>query len=250
MLPAAFAHANERNRNRGRRDVGSKLSPKDTAFSEAFYAEFLASLGRSLEWRPAETAAESAAFRRDLEMYERWNNRTPARPRVHTPGPADDKSKVDPAHYPPNVYGVPIPDIPREGPFADRCALLLDPAMMEQARRAASEFEVEIGRAAARMFAQLGRRPAVAKHPVRRAQSRPRSPIHTNRRKSTAFSRAEKSRRTRKQTPHPSRRRLRAKRIARPSRARKSPRKKAPIRRGATPRKNRREPRRKPRSRK
>ena len=44
-----------------------------------------------------------------------------------------------------------------ESPFPDRCAILLDPAMMEQARRAGAGFEVDATHAAARMLGQLGR---------------------------------------------------------------------------------------------
>jgi hypothetical protein len=208
MLPAAFAHANERSRNRGRRDVPPKLAPEDAAFSEAFYSEFLASLGRSLEWSLADTAAESAAFRRDLEMYQRWSSGSPAGR-----------------------------DVARESPFADRCALLLDPAMMEQARRAASEFEVVVDRAAARMFAQLGLRTAIPKHPVRRAPSRRPSRIRAARRKVPPLTRGKKSHRSRNQMSRP---RLRTKKIARPSRAKTSSRKRPTIRHNAAPRKNRR----------
>ncbi len=36
--------------------------------------------------------------------------------------------------------------------FADRCALLLDPSMLEQARRAAVQFQVEVENTAGRLL--------------------------------------------------------------------------------------------------
>ena len=44
-----------------------------------------------------------------------------------------------------------------DAPFPDRCALLLDPAMMEQARRAAALFQMDLLRIGARIFGRLGR---------------------------------------------------------------------------------------------
>jgi hypothetical protein len=110
------------------------LRPDDAAFIEAFYAEFLASLSRAVDWLSAvafgEAPSEKEMFRRDLEMYRRWGQRPASAASAEHAG---------------------------ESPFRDRCALLLDPAMMEQARRSAAEFEAEILRMAAQRFRQLGR---------------------------------------------------------------------------------------------
>jgi hypothetical protein len=134
LLPQAFA--------RGPKGV---LRPDDAAFVEAFYAEFLASLMRDLDWPRGDASSEAKMFRRDLEMYRLWGQR-----------PAVPSASVGRA-----VSG--------ESPFRDRCALLLDPAMMEHARRASAEFENEILRAAARRFGQLGRsRAFTTKAPQRR----------------------------------------------------------------------------------
>src|SRR3984885_13185779 len=78
MLLAAFGrtrgsshgHSGKRNQN------VPYFGPEEAAMAQAFYAEFLASLGRSLEWSPNEAASEAAAFRRDLEMYQRWSGRS------------------------------------------------------------------------------------------------------------------------------------------------------------------------------
>lgn len=134
LLPQAFV--------RGPKGV---LRPDDAAFVEAFYAEFLASLMRDLDWPRGDASNEAKMFRRDLEMYRLWGQRPPA--------PSASAGRA--------VAG--------ESPFRDRCALLLDPAMMEQARRGAANFENEILRAAAQRFGQLGRsRVFTAKAPQRR----------------------------------------------------------------------------------
>jgi hypothetical protein len=147
------------------------LRPDDAAFVDAFYAEFLAALARGLDWRlgdaSSEAPSESEMFRRDLEMYRRWSQR---------PAPASGATRAG------------------ESPFRDRCALLLDPAMMEQARRGAAEFETEILRTAARRFRQLGRaqfftakaprrrRAKVARRKAKRTPaSRPAKPPRRNR---------------------------------------------------------------------
>jgi hypothetical protein len=119
LLPRAFE------RSRG------VLRPEDAALCDAFYSEFLESLARALEWPATEAPAEAQAFRRDLAMYARWPQRSVAS-YASTPKAG--------------------------GPFPDRCAILLDPAMMEQARRAAAAFEIEITHLATRIFTQLGRR--------------------------------------------------------------------------------------------
>jgi hypothetical protein len=125
------------------------LRPEDAAFVDAFYAEFLASLERGLGWPAAgvsgepagETPSDKKLFRRDLEMYRQWS---------HRPATAMGAAGAAAAAH------------ANESPFRDRCALLLDPAMMEQARRAAVDFEREILRTAAKRFGQLGRLRVVA----------------------------------------------------------------------------------------
>jgi hypothetical protein len=107
--------------------------PEEIALSEAFFAEFLTSLCRALISSTMEASAETEAFHRDLRMYQRWGQRATAFRRIDIAGP-------------------------QGSPFPDRCALLLDPSMMETARRAAVDFESEVVRTEARVFARLGRR--------------------------------------------------------------------------------------------
>jgi len=106
--------------------------PEELALCETFYTEFLEALGRALEWHPAEAGNEAETFRRDLEIYTSWRGRDRTRPARRKEGGADS-------------------------PFPDRCAILLDSAMMEQARRAAGRFQADLLRLGARIFGQLGR---------------------------------------------------------------------------------------------
>jgi hypothetical protein len=105
--------------------------PEDRALCDAFYAEFLEALGRALEWPFVEVETEGEAFRKDLEVYVGWRERNPTIPVLRKPRD--------------------------ESPFPDRCAILLDSAMMDQARRAAAAFQSDLLRLGTRLFGQLGR---------------------------------------------------------------------------------------------
>jgi hypothetical protein len=167
LLPQAFA--------RGPKGV---LRPDDAAFVEAFYAEFLTSLMRDLDWPRAHASSEAKMFRRDLEMYRRWGQRP--------------KSAAGAGHS-------------TQTPFRDRCALLLDPAMMEQARRGAADFENEILRAAAQRFGQLGRsRAFTAKAPRHR-----RTKVTRRRGPRVLRRKANAKRKTARRSPAPVRRKKR-----------------------------------------
>jgi hypothetical protein len=85
---------------------------------DAFFREYFSALGRAGDWPPE----EASQFQRDLELYARMS---PGKQKIRS----GDKNQT-----------------PTE-PFADRCAILLDPSMMEKARRAAAAFHAEIVRA-------------------------------------------------------------------------------------------------------
>jgi hypothetical protein len=149
MLPRAFGSS----RN---------ARPAELAICDAFYAEFLAALGRAIEWPIAEAEAEAEAFRRDLEIYANWRERPVTQKKTRKP--------------------------PSSGsPFPDRCAILLDSGMMDQARRAASQFQSELLRLGTRIFCQLGaplpqrRQPAKSKS-RNGARLQPRAPQGADRR--------------------------------------------------------------------
>jgi len=107
-LPAFFGKKNK-----------SKLKKEESATVEAFSLELLAALGRAQNWN----SEDRMQFGRDLALYmefsERQGTATSAR-----------KKKKSPEE---------------EAPFLARVALLLDPSMLEQARRAARKFHGSLG---------------------------------------------------------------------------------------------------------
>ncbi len=84
--------------------------------TDAFRQGFLEYVAEILEWSPA----ERDEFRRDLGLYAELAARDRRPRRTGSRQPA------------------------ARGPFADRCALLLDPAMLPEARQAASKYLVEL----------------------------------------------------------------------------------------------------------
>jgi hypothetical protein len=124
------------------------LAPEEAGFVRLFLSEFMTALGRGLDWPPDEMEAEQEAFDRDLLMYRRWFERTLT---LDVQLPQDGTS-----------------------PFLDRCALLLDPSTMEEARAAAAGFERDLTAAAAHIFGMLGQ-PGGDK-PRRAARHRPARP--------------------------------------------------------------------------
>jgi hypothetical protein len=94
------------------------VSSWDLAISmvDLFREEFFVALGQALDWK--EEDAEE--FWRDLEVYEKLARREPRHP------PGSIEASV------------------ASGPFVDRTALLLDPSLLEQARRAAGNFQIEL----------------------------------------------------------------------------------------------------------
>jgi hypothetical protein len=139
---------------------GRPLDAEEVAFAQIFWPEFMTALGRALEWDPDEFASEREDLDRDLLMYQRWAERAPFL------GASVLQDAIS--------------------PFLDRCALLLDPSTMEEARAAAADFQKDLMSAAARLLGQLGRtsdekpRPKKSRRPSRRA-----APPKTSRAKNT-----------------------------------------------------------------
>jgi hypothetical protein len=92
-------------------------------FLDLFREEFFVALGQALDW----TDSDADEFWHDLELYEKLTGREPR----HPAGRA------------------------ASGPFVDRVALLLDPSLMEQARRAAGQFQIELNGAADRVLRKV-----------------------------------------------------------------------------------------------
>jgi len=95
--------------------------------ADDFRNDLAAALGRILRW----TAEDVEEFRRDAALYTQLTARTA---RVKKRREARD---------------------PAEGPFVDRCALLLDPSMLEQGRRAAGKFLAELEHVAEQSLASV-----------------------------------------------------------------------------------------------
>jgi hypothetical protein len=85
-------------------------------FLDLFREEFFVALGQALEW----DNEDAQQFWRDLDFYEKLTPRESRRSSNHG-------SRA-----------------PASGPFVDRVAMLLAPSLMEQARRAAGKFQIEL----------------------------------------------------------------------------------------------------------
>ncbi|HEV2205695.1 MAG TPA: hypothetical protein VGR36_04110 [Candidatus Acidoferrales bacterium] len=90
---------------------------------DLFREEFFTALGQALEW----TEHDAEEFWRDLELYEKLR-------------------AVEQKRSGRSARAVPA------GPFVDRVAFILDPSLMEQARRATAKFESELDAAADRVL--------------------------------------------------------------------------------------------------
>jgi hypothetical protein len=108
------------------------LTGQDAEAVELFRVAFLNALVEFTRWTPP----ERDDFRDDLELYARMAARLSSSGRR--------------------------PKVPTEGPFVDRCALLLDPSLLEKARIAAGRFQLELERIAEEMldvaFGKKGKR--------------------------------------------------------------------------------------------
>jgi len=104
-----------------RRSTGLDLA---IPFLDLFREEFFVALGQSLEWNHD----DAQQFWRDLKLYEMLSSRDPSKPARRAGS---------------------------SGPFVDRVAILLDPSLMEQARRAAGRFQLEIDAAADRVLRKV-----------------------------------------------------------------------------------------------
>jgi len=94
---------------------------------DLFREEFFVALGQALCW----SDDDASEFWRDLEVCER----------LTTPGTRRSSAR--------SAHGS------ASGPFVDRTALLLDPSLMEQARRAAGRFQLELNAASDRVLRRV-----------------------------------------------------------------------------------------------
>jgi hypothetical protein len=106
----------------------SKLRSEEMEAIDAFSRELLAALARAQNWN----GEDRRQFRRDLSLYSDFTARQEAAAKSR-------KSTKTPEE---------------EAPFIARVALLLDPSMLEQARRAARKFHGSVGLLARKLLRQ------------------------------------------------------------------------------------------------
>jgi hypothetical protein len=127
-VPVRSPRAQRSGKRRGRSRSKSHAPKRDAwefaiPILDLFREEFFTALGQALEW----TQRDAEDFWRDLELYEQLRASESRR--------SGRTSRLVPG-----------------GPFVDRVAFLLDPSLMEQARRAAGTFEAELDLAADRVL--------------------------------------------------------------------------------------------------
>jgi len=91
---------------------------------DLFREEFFVALGQALNW----SDEDAQEFWHDLELYETLTQREPRRQAGRTTRAV------------------------ASGPFVDRTAFILDPSLIDQARRAAGKFQLELNTAADRVL--------------------------------------------------------------------------------------------------
>jgi hypothetical protein len=97
----------------------SKLKSEEKEALEAFSREMLAALERAQNWN----AEDGRQFRRDLALYSDFKARQPKGTNARKKGKSQEE----------------------EAPFVARVALLLDPSLLDEARRAARKFHGNVG---------------------------------------------------------------------------------------------------------
>jgi hypothetical protein len=102
----------------GKKQKG-KLRSEEREAIDAFSGELLAALARAQNWN----AEDRRQFRRDLALYSEFRVRRGMAAKTNKRGKSPEE----------------------EAPFVARVALLLDPSMLEQARRAARKFHSSVG---------------------------------------------------------------------------------------------------------
>ena len=106
----------------------ARLKEEEKETIDAFFRELLASLDRA--WNS--TAEDRRQFRRDLALYSDFADGQAALANTRKRGKLREE----------------------ESPFVGRVALLLDPSMLDQARRAARKFNGDTGRLAQKLLKQ------------------------------------------------------------------------------------------------
>jgi hypothetical protein len=123
----AQAPARSRSAKTTRKPAARKQIEMMEEGARIFYGEYQAALAQALGWHPR----EMEEFRRDLRLY-----------RLLMAGKDLGRvSRKQAAHV--------------EGPFVDRCAVLLDPSMLDKSRVAAAEFQKQLHSATQSLLRKL-----------------------------------------------------------------------------------------------
>jgi hypothetical protein len=122
----------------------SKLKEDEKETIELFFRECIAALGRAWSWQ----AEDRRQFARDLALYSDFATRpiVPANTRKRGNG----KQKIRRQKQQPIRQAIQQ----EEPPFIGRVALLIDPSMIDQARRAARKFHSDVERLAQKLLRQ------------------------------------------------------------------------------------------------
>lgn len=115
-MTAHIARVTDLNARTRRTSLRTARSPKSNADPAAFLRELLAALAKESNW----TAGDAMEFRGDLEIFRRLTAALASRS-------SSTRARIIPA-----------------GPFVDRCAILLDPSMIENASRAAGKLLLQL----------------------------------------------------------------------------------------------------------
>lgn len=129
------------------RDARNQPSAATAEAADRFLHAFIEAIAASLRWTPGDVAE----FAADVALYARMAAFAAQRavPEIRVPsarsrGVAAASSSL---HLRSRAMERPL------GPFADRCAMLLDPSLMEKARTAAGELHGELKKIASRALA-------------------------------------------------------------------------------------------------
>ena len=106
----------------------AKLKEDEKQAMDVFFQEMIAALDRAWSWN----AEDRRQFRRDLKLYSNFDQSQAAPVRARKRGNTREEDL----------------------PFIGRVALLLDPSMLEQARRASRKFHGEVARLAQKLLKQ------------------------------------------------------------------------------------------------
>jgi hypothetical protein len=104
------------------------LNEEEKETLDAFFGELMAALGRAWSW----SGEDRRQFRHDLDLYSEFAIRQAKAAHARKRGKVQEE----------------------EPPFVGRVALLLDPSMLDQARRAARKFHGDAGRLALKLLRQ------------------------------------------------------------------------------------------------